>query len=81
MANEEAIPDVVLTFRDGAGREWLAAGYLGELERHERLPHASHVVETRSVHSFMDENIKLTGFTVIEPPSGSAPDAGSSTGE
>jgi hypothetical protein len=63
MANEEGVPDVVLKFRDAEGREWLAAGYLGELERYEnKLP-----VEYRSVHSFLDEGINLVDFTVIVP--------------
>lgn len=66
MADEEAVPDVLLTFRDGQGREWLAAGFLGELARYPELGRPA--AEKRSIHSFLDEDIKLTDFKVIEPP-------------
>lgn len=49
---ESARPDVVLTFVDAHGREWLAAAYLGELESDG---------QTLSIHNPL---VKSVGFAV-----------------
>lgn len=54
---------LVLTFRDGAGREWLAAATVGPLCRYE----GADPVETIPVGLLKDRPFTLWRITVVDP--------------
>lgn len=61
--NQESRPDILLTMTDAAGRDWIAAGFLGELMRYEEgNPHS---VEQRSIHDFSKERMHIKELKVI----------------
>jgi hypothetical protein len=54
--------NVILTFEDEHGREWLAAGEIDYLRRYE----GTKVVEALDVERSKDRVFKLTRFSVID---------------
>jgi len=56
---------LVLTFRDGAGREWLAAAAVGPLSRYEGADPVP--VETIPVGLLKDRPFTLCRITVVDP--------------
>jgi len=70
LRSDRSVPDeqdedgmLVLTFRDGQGREWLAAATVGPLCRYE----GADPVETIPVGLLKDRPFTLWRITVVDP--------------
>lgn len=58
------LANILVTFRDGQGREWMAAGALGPLVRHE----GGKMVESMLPEQTKEKEMAITGLQVVEQP-------------
>lgn len=56
--------NVLVNFRDGRGREWMAAGWLGPLVRYED----GKMVESMLPGQTKEKEMAITGLQVVERP-------------